>query len=229
MQNKDHVSVNRRWTFTTVDNTVITDPELSTVQKMVFVALCHFANSRGESAYPSYATIARIASCSRRAAITAIGELLKRGYLSKASRANENGATSNLYTIENKRDIAPPSEPDALGVVNEVHWGGERGAPEGDPFNDNQLKKRGKHAPTQLPVNTTTLDTLRAEYGEVAVERYMERVKDYCDSKGKKYKDYSAACRTFMRRAEAEGKLSRSMPMRKVEPLPSHYYDQVAR
>ena len=50
------------------------------------------------------------------------------------------------------------------------------------------------------PVNTATLAALIAEYGQGTVDDYLQRISDYCNANGKRYKDHAATCRNWLKR-----------------------------
>ena len=50
------------------------------------------------------------------------------------------------------------------------------------------------------PVNSATIKALITEYGQPAVDDYMQRISDYCDANGKRYKDHAATCRNWLKR-----------------------------
>lgn len=52
----------------------------------------------------------------------------------------------------------------------------------------------------KYPVTFKRVERLKEVYGEKVFMDYVGRVIAYCDSKGKKYKDYAAAAENFMRR-----------------------------
>ena len=68
-----------------------------------------------------------------------------------------------------------------------------------------------------VPINTTTYQALLTDYGKVTTDSYIERVIDYCASRGKSYRDYAATARQWMRKDESEGKLQRRV---KIERPP---------
>ena len=68
-----------------------------------------------------------------------------------------------------------------------------------------------------VPINTTTYQALLTDYGKVTTDSYIERVIDYCASRGKSYRDYAATARQWMRKDEGEGKLQRRV---KIERPP---------
>ena len=200
------------WHFTMVPNSVLFAAELSTTQKCVFVALCSFMDSNGSGAYPSYRKVAERASCSKRAAIAAINNLVNRGYVIKDYRINDYGEqTSNIYKVVTD---APGGETVAPGVVNEVHPGGETVAPKREPFNEshsNESARTGKadakHTTLNVPINQTRYDNLCNTYSQPIIDSYIQRAIDYCDSKGKRYyKDFAAAASQYIARDERDGK-----------------------
>jgi hypothetical protein len=129
------------WTFTIVLNGPLEDRTLTTVQKMVFVAISSFVNHNTRSGYPSYNRIAEIAGCCKRSVMSAVDVLVSRGYLIKEGRSDGNGnQTSNLYVIPKQAENVISNEggePDTPPPVQEIHPPGAGDAPELEPVNDN--------------------------------------------------------------------------------------------
>lgn len=88
----------RAFPFARVDIPVIMDSDLSTYEKMVYVALCTFA-SRANSCFPSVKTLAKAASCSARQVRRCLEGLEKRGLIRIHERMTEKGQSSNIYDI----------------------------------------------------------------------------------------------------------------------------------
>ncbi|WP_214857953.1 helix-turn-helix domain-containing protein [Exiguobacterium sp. s191] len=113
--------------FTMIPHEVVRDNATfgDIYEKMVyFILKSHAVNGTG--AFPSYATIAKEAQCSKRKAIDAVQSLVDRNLISKKTRVDRMGdQTSNIYTINHFVRGAQ----DALGVVQEMHWGSAQGAP----------------------------------------------------------------------------------------------------
>ena len=87
--------------------------------------LCKFADNQ-EHCFPSYTTIAKIASISRRSAQNAINELTNVGYIGKEIRIREGGKDrlSNLYTIKRQYHYLPaPMAGDATPLGQEAPQG----------------------------------------------------------------------------------------------------------
>jgi DNA-binding MarR family transcriptional regulator len=155
---------NTGWHFTRLLNSPLEDEGLTSVQKMVFVALSYFMDQKGNGAHPSYQTIAKVAGCGRRTAVLAINALEEKGYIIKQPRWNAKGdCTSNDYIIPTQTDrkkdredradsaegsasAAPPSESDALPLVQEEHHPSASAAPKLEPMNENQLNEN-RNAP----------------------------------------------------------------------------------
>ena len=76
--------------------------------------------------------------------------------------------------------------------------------------------------PLGVPINSTTYQSLLTDYGKVTTDSYIERVIDYCASRGKSYRDYAATARQWMRKDESEGKLQRRV---KIERPPRVFGD----
>lgn len=81
---------------------------LSIYEKMVYIVIRSHANIREASAFPSYSTIAKEGSMSRRKAIDAVASLVEKGLLRKeirldVSKNRKIRNTSNLYHLEHPR------------------------------------------------------------------------------------------------------------------------------
>ena len=64
------------------------------------------------------------------------------------------------------------------------------------------------HEKTGRPINLTRYSTLCEEHGQTTVDEYIQRIADYSDSTGKKYKDYAATAANWIRDDIAKGKLT---------------------
>ena len=75
------------------------EPKLSTVETLVYLVLCRYANKDGQ-AWPRYQRIADGARCSRRSAIRAVARLEEAGLLLKTHVFSPTGEyTSNHYVV----------------------------------------------------------------------------------------------------------------------------------
>jgi hypothetical protein len=102
----------RKVPFCIVETRVLEDGDLSTYDKMIYIALCSFASSRDRECFPAVSTIAKRASCSERQVRVSLGVLEDLGYIQRtfvtggstvytlldlderaASRAGEGGTT----------------------------------------------------------------------------------------------------------------------------------------
>jgi len=119
---------------------------LTTHEKLVYISLRSFANPHKAEAFPSYETIARLGSMTRRHAINCVNRLVELGYIKKeirldVSRNRKIRNTSNLYTLHNPKVVntihhAQSSEYDSPPLVNTVHPPSEYSSPK-----QNQLKE----------------------------------------------------------------------------------------
>ena len=113
-------------------------PDLSIHEQMTYIVLRSFANAHSSTAFPSYATIARLGRMTRRHAINCVGVLIKKGLLTKeeqfkVTKEKKIRQSSNIYTIESPRvvnGIHQGSEYHSPGVVNTIHQGSEYHSPE---------------------------------------------------------------------------------------------------
>lgn len=107
--------------FTMIPHEVVRDSATfgDIYEKMVyFVLKSHAVNGTG--AFPSYATIAKEAQCSRDKAINCVKSLVSKKLITKSARKNSEGdQTSNVYTIENFESGLSQR----LGVVVDNDWG----------------------------------------------------------------------------------------------------------
>jgi hypothetical protein len=63
------------------------------------------------------------------------------------------------------------------------------------------------HPLFNVPINQTTYKKLCVDYGQDTADDYIERVKNYVETKGlKKYKDYSAAAHNWIKKDKVEKK-----------------------
>ncbi|MCK3657247.1 DNA-binding protein [Pasteurellaceae bacterium Pebbles2] len=83
------------------------------LRKLVLVKLADNANDDG-ICFPSYQYIADVCEISRRSVINHIDELIEMGLISKKSRKNKDGSSSNLYQLH----LEKGSENPALGGAN---------------------------------------------------------------------------------------------------------------
>lgn len=138
---------------------------LSIYEKMAYLVIRSHCNARESSAWPSYATIAKEGSMSRRKAIDAVAELERLGLIVKndgsssprrsVSKHGKIRNDSNLYELERpatlmaagrlKSTRVPRKKTEggahgALGVVHDMHQGGAHGAPEYNHLKDPSLK-----------------------------------------------------------------------------------------
>ena len=99
--------------FTIIDRAVLMSEDLDVYDKTVYSILCSYASSVDRSCFPSYQTIARKASCSRRKVIAVIANLERMNLIEKQEQFNAIGDnTSNLYIVKPMAGAgdAPPSD-----------------------------------------------------------------------------------------------------------------------
>ena len=172
----------RRPSWCWIDNDVIDTfgPIIGPNAIAVYLVLARHANNETRKAWPSFATIAKMAGISRPTAIKAIGKLVEAGLISAEKRGTGYGDwDSNAYTLlpvkaENsallggKGDLPPSKDDqetdgggkaDLPGVVNAVDQGGKGGLLELDSINythseldsENTLTANAVSAPAEPP------------------------------------------------------------------------------
>ena len=79
-----YIQDNQRIFIVPID--ILDIPDLTVYEQMAYIVLRSFANMRQQSAFPSYATIAKLGRMSRDAAIKAIQKLAEKGLITKETR-----------------------------------------------------------------------------------------------------------------------------------------------
>jgi hypothetical protein len=218
----DHVS--RDWSFTWVPNTVLEDDTLSEHAVMVYMAIARFASNDERSAFPSLASIGKIARVSKPTVIKAKAELIAAGYLTQTQRADEKGQQSNLYVLRGTpvSEVAtpgkagiPPLSTSETTPVKEVDTNYthvtipkelDTASAKNDPLGGALFEGDGLNEPTEYApmVTMTPLQYARlvCEFGEKRIVDFIDRVSLWQRAKKGKpaYKDYNAAIRDWLRR-----------------------------
>lgn len=209
--------------FTQIPNRIARDSSLDPYAKTVLLVLTSYADERGEC-WPSLATIAKNASCSRRKVIYALKTLSQRGLVTIQRRKSSDGdADSNLYRVHLKTarggsaPRAPRSAHHAPGVVHHVHQGSAPRAPKQEPINNNQLNKRGALAEMAtskgeyLPEDWEPSDKAKQwtteNYPHVNAGLELEKFVDYwqaASGQNARKRDWDATWRNWIRRAERD-------------------------
>ena len=127
-------------------------PDLTIHEQMTYIVLRSFANAHSDTAFPSYATIARIGRMTRRHAINCVASLIEKGLLTKeepqfkVTKDKKIKQTSNVYHIETPKllnTIHHPSEYHSPSLVNTIHHPSEYHSPEQknlkQPIEQNQV------------------------------------------------------------------------------------------
>lgn len=127
--------------------------ELSIYEKMVYIVLRSFCNPHKAEAFPSYETIAKMGSMSRRHAIRCVNSLIEKGLIKKEMRFDvtknkQIRKTSNLYKLHTPKKRAKEvvthshqgGDSQSPGVVTHSHQGSDSQSPEhnqGNKINKN--------------------------------------------------------------------------------------------
>ena len=65
---------------------------------------------------------------------------------------------------------------------------------------DEHTTKKEYHEKTGKPMNATRYRSLCDDYGQALVDDYIQRIADWCDAKGRTYKDYAAAAANWIKK-----------------------------
>ncbi len=195
--------------FFQVPNELLEDERTSVYHIAVFAALAMHAN-HDRRAWPSVNRLSKLTGVSRRKVVSVIQEVQDFGWLKVSQRwdAERGGNTSNMYELQ---PSLQGSAHGALGVVHSMHGVGACGAPEPDSSepDSSEPKKSAKprHPTLDVPMNQTRYDNLCQKYRQAAVDDYMERVKDWAASKGKRIVDYACAAAGWLKRDNVPQKI----------------------
>lgn len=141
-------AVRMRVPYFQVPNAIF-DAELDPYEKLAYMYLARCGNHGGTS-FPSYRTIAKKCSMSRRKAIDAVRTLEEQGFLTKERRRKGDKNETNLYIVEHDLEQkkggdgaqgASPGAHHAPGDVHRMHQGGAPGAPNKEPQDKEQGEK----------------------------------------------------------------------------------------
>lgn len=117
--------------FIMVNYNAVMGGQLKAYEIAVYVVLCAFASSTKKTCFPSYATLAAKAGCSRCTVIRAVARLEELGYIVKQGQMSRKGdPTSNRYLIravvtESELPVEKPVEhtvetpTETMGVVSD--------------------------------------------------------------------------------------------------------------
>lgn len=111
-------------------------PDLDIYEQMIYMVLRSFCNPRNNSAFPKYATLAKLGRMSERKAIDAIKGLIAKGLIKKEIRLKVTSNRkvtndSNLYTLVHPNEALNLGAQDAPGRMHDMHPGGAQDAPGG--------------------------------------------------------------------------------------------------
>lgn len=95
--------------YTMVYNDFLTSPKLTDREKLIFILLKMHTSKDHQQAFPSLQTLRKYTGLSRNTVLKCIQGLCEKGVISiEHRRTDENGDTSNLYTLYDRREIWEP-------------------------------------------------------------------------------------------------------------------------
>ena len=141
--------------------------DLTTHEKMVYITLRSYANPHEPQAFPSYATIAKKGSMSRRQAIRCVESLVQKGIIRKeirmtVTKKREIKQTSNLYHI-GRPYKKQGGDSQSLGGVTESHRGSDSQSPEHNHMNITNTNMDGRKGDQPLKNGNNTPHTEKQE------------------------------------------------------------------
>ena len=168
-------------------------------EKLVAWALQEYADKQGKC-FPSLQRIADDIGISKSTVIRSLKVLEQKGFLKRQYRKDQ----SNVYELDYSVDKYEISRCQRdTGVVSERHWGGVCVTPE--PYSDNHIQELKEEKPTKPRSSLSSLEIddelskLATEHGKVA-SKELDSFKDYCEANGKRYKNYRAAFKNWLRK-----------------------------
>ena len=152
--------------FTMIPNWIF-DSELSAMERMAWIVIKTFAWGNKDSAFPSVATIADMMGvASKRTVHNAIDGCIKKGYLSKEARCEGDVHGTNVYTL--KKPSQGGSAKSALGVVQNLHGGSAKSAPEAYKTNRKEIIKSSDDLILQSDLRSKDSSALDEELSDEA-------------------------------------------------------------
>jgi phage replication O-like protein O len=136
----------------------------------------------------------------------AIEELIKKDLIFKVSgvrNLNNEVNTYHLKIVTPKCDVYRQA---VKGFTEERY----RGLPPGGTFKRKEKEKKNKEEyiyscfGSHVKIKKEEYESLCEKHSKEFIDSIIEEVNDYCASKGKSYKDYAAAIRTFLRSKTGE-------------------------
>ena len=205
--------------FTQTPNILIDEwlPILSPTEfKLIMVIVRKTFGWHKESDTISLKQLVKATGMSKQGCINAIDGLVKHGLIFKIQSCGEYGQLPNSYRLDIEKPDAP-FEDEKSGFVKNVGGGGTNPIPEvvhtvyqqsKAPYiyKETITKENGEAPPPLLEkgkhvkVSEKVLAILCEEYGKEAVEGYIVEMDDHCSATGKRYKDYDAALRNWIKR-----------------------------
>ena len=137
----EHNIVRRRKPFFMACNEIIDMQGISTYAKLLYLTLCRYGDSEGQS-FPSRKVLAQNMACSTKAVDRAMHELINMGWVMKLVRFDSNRQTTNIYTIHDYLQAEHKEMPENTGFASS---GGETHSP---PPRDSQSPPGGTHSRT---------------------------------------------------------------------------------
>lgn len=189
-------------------------------EKLVLIKLADQANDDG-NCWPAQSTVASDCCLTRESVNRIIKKLADRGLVEVIARKQEGVALPNLYQLPSiernltERNFEGGSDGKSQGVVTQDHRGSDAGSHkplvnpqynQKDLLGDQPEKKKRRNPETPLPADCPSNDDKRyalkfyKEKGAALdVEDQAARFRDYHLAKDSRYRDWSAAWRTWLR------------------------------
>jgi len=185
--------------------------EIDAIGQSVFMWLCNYADATG-LCWPSISTLARICRVSKNTIKSRIKRLEQSGLLQKTQRKRPDSKENdtNLYQIiednwiprsQNKSTYALRESTDDWHVNQQLASNSNQKElnPNNSIYRDVSQKTKSLSYLKNIPKKDLAELIEKYSVSETFIQNRAEDVIDYCQAKGKRYSDYKAALRNFIK------------------------------
>lgn len=176
---------------------ILDEPDLSSSEKLVYIVLRSYVNPTDPSAFPSYETIAKKASLSRRRVIDIVKSLEEKQLIKKEIRMTVTKDrkiknTSNLYTLVTPKRRVAASETISPPPVKPFHQGSEIISPYHNHLKEPLLNNDDDNALTRDAINHLVFKEFKEQITAEQFAKVIQRIP--ARKKTIDYQAYLAKC-----------------------------------
>jgi DNA-binding transcriptional MocR family regulator len=190
--------------YAVIPATVRYDDQLNLLSKMLYGEISALCEAQGHC-WAGNQYFVDLYKVSRNSIVRAVNLLIERGYLVREVEKGS-GNQRKLYISDTPgtRSSHPWVDPSTTSETPII------GINTTSLTQSLNTSKKNKRKEDQVTEEWLTSYSEQSGYPLNSLKRLRDELFDYCESKGKTYKDYCAALRQWARRREDEGKLKKS-------------------